>query len=226
MVSERATCVFFFYCFDVSSSSFSLSFFLLLLFYWTHSSTDCLTIGIWYEIPFQTFGKDYQWHWMSCPIQWRLMCSNNQILLDQKTIRYVITPQDSNIFPIDVMTGVFLVFGERRENDIGIFAFRSFDCDVRYLLFALLIGRLADHCFHFISNSWRTSCWQLLLCLHLGIDSARSWTVVCFVCCWRSCILVVDLFSPFSMSGRRSNVCFGVPCSRNRRLHCLSVLPM
>jgi hypothetical protein len=53
------------------------------------------------------------------------MCSNDQRFFDQKTIGVVVTPQDSSVSPIDVMTRVLFVFGEERENDVGVFVLRS-----------------------------------------------------------------------------------------------------
>jgi len=53
------------------------------------------------------------------------MCTNDQRFLDQKTIRVVVTPQNSSVLPVDVMVRVLLVFGEGRENDAGAFVLRS-----------------------------------------------------------------------------------------------------
>jgi hypothetical protein len=53
------------------------------------------------------------------------MCPNDQRFLDQKTIRIVVTPQNSSVLPVDVMARVLLVFGEGGENDVGVFVLRS-----------------------------------------------------------------------------------------------------
>ena len=53
------------------------------------------------------------------------MCTNELRVFGQKTIRVVVTPQDSSVSPVDVMARVLHVFGGGRENDGGAFVLRS-----------------------------------------------------------------------------------------------------
>ena len=80
------------------------------------------------------------------------MCTNDQRFFDQKTIRVVITPQNSSVLPIDVMVRVLLVFGEGRENDSGVFVLRSICGVLLDLSIGLRVGCFVDHFFK-IPNS-------------------------------------------------------------------------
>ena len=48
---------------------------------------------------------------MSGTIEPRFMCLNDQRLFDQKAVDDIVTPNDSKVSPVHVMTGCFFVFG-------------------------------------------------------------------------------------------------------------------
>ena len=85
------------------------------------------------------------------------MCTNDQRFLDKKTIRVVVTPQNSSVLPVDVMVRVLLVFGEGRENDAGAFVLRSICGVLLDLSIGLRVGCFVDQFFLFIPNSRRSS---------------------------------------------------------------------
>ena len=81
------------------------------------------------------------------------MCPNDQRFFDQKTIRIVVTPQNSSVLPVNVMARVLLVFGEGGENDVGVFVLRSICGVLLDLSIGLRVGGFVDQFFLLIPNS-------------------------------------------------------------------------
>ena len=50
---------------------------------------------------------------MSGTIESRFMGLYDQRLFDQKAVDVIVTPNDSKVLPVHVMTGCFFVFGNR-----------------------------------------------------------------------------------------------------------------
>ena len=63
---------------------------------------------------FQAFWEDQKRHRIGSSIESRLIGYNDQRRFDQKAIDVVVTPHDTEILPVHLVTGTFFVFCDRR----------------------------------------------------------------------------------------------------------------
>ena len=66
------------------------------------------------QVSFQAFWEDQKRHRMGGSIESKFIGSNDQRLFDQKAIDVAVTPHDTEILPVHLVTGTFFVFCDRR----------------------------------------------------------------------------------------------------------------
>ena len=82
------------------------------------------------------------------------MCPNDQRLFDQKAVDVVVTPHNSEILPVHVVTGRFFVFGNRRG---VIDVFLSFGRRMETLSNVVCVSHHSGQCYGLIADSRRSS---------------------------------------------------------------------
>ena len=62
------------------------------------------------QVSLQAFWEDQKRQRMGCSIESRFLDCNDQRLFDQKAIDVAVTPHDTEILPVHLVTGTFFVF--------------------------------------------------------------------------------------------------------------------
>ena len=93
---------------------------------------------------------------MGSSIESRFMGSNDQRLFDQKAIDVAVTPHDTEILPVHLVTGTFFVFCDRRG---AIDVLRSFFRLRRVVALSIVacVGHRGGQCCCLVSYSIRSS---------------------------------------------------------------------